>query len=444
MRNYDLELPISLENVAIQKDLEKCISCGHCTKVCDEEITKQQKIDMEEEREPLCISCGQCTLICPVESLHERMHMQKVKSIIENKEGKVLVFSVDSSVGVSIAEEFGLEEGTNLTSKIPTALRALGADYVFSLSFGSDLHILETSMELVNRILSNGPTLYTSSCPSWTEYAQVFFPEIRSSLSTCKTPMSIQSSIIKTYYATKMKKLPAEIIHIVITSCTAKKREAKDSEIKVTEQDTDYVLTTREFARLLKEKNIDLSKIEDTNYDEPTKNSSAMSLSMHRTGGLAESIIKCSYYLLTNQKEGINHLSLDELKGTQAIKETSIQIKNKTIKVAVINGIKNVKEFMEKHNQDDAYDLVEVMTCQGGCISGGGQPKATLLKMQETKQKRREILDQEERETLVSTSYDNKEIKRIYQQFLQEPGSKIARQLLHTTYQDKSYLLGGK
>lgn len=444
MRNYDLELPVSLNNDAITKNLDKCISCGHCTKVCPSKVAAQQLKDVENNKDILCISCGQCTNICPVEAMQEKMAYKTVENILNNKNKQIVVFSIAPAVRVSLGEEFGLEVGKNVEKKIPTALKQMGADYVFDITFGADLTVMEEATELVTRIKKHQTMpLFSSCCPSWVKYLEVFYPELIPNLSTTKSPISMQSTIIKTLFASKIKKLPEEIIHIVVAPCTAKKSEIKREELSVTKHDCDYVLTTRELAMLLKDKKIDIKELEDSSFDTPFETGTGSGVIFGSSGGVAEATLRTAYYLLT--KKNLEKLEFHDLRGMNGIKEATIKIGHRTLNVGIVNGIKNVDSLLEKiKNKECYYDFIEVMTCQGGCIAGGGQPKTTILNMQETRIKRMNALYNEDEKSRVRLCHENPNIVKVYEEYLGYPSSSMALELLHTRFEDKSYLVKGE
>ena len=446
MRNYDLELPVSPQNDAITKDLEKCISCGHCPKVCPPKVAAQQLIDIEKKQDILCISCGQCTNICPVEAMTEKIVYKEVKKILKDKKNRCVIFSIAPAIRASLGEEFGCEVGTNVEKKIPEALRAIGVDYVFDITFGADLTIMEEATELVKRIKEkkNLPLL-SSCCPAWVKYAEIFYPEFIPNLSTAKSPIAMQSTIIKTLFASKINKIPEEIVHVVVAPCTAKKSEINKRKLSITKKDTDYVLTTRELASLLKEENIDLMAMKDREFDSPLALGTGAGVIFGNSGGVAQASLRTAYYLLTGTNLDEEDLSFQDLRGMNGIKEASLEINNRTIKVAIVNGIKNVDNLLEKIKAKECdYDFVEVMACQGGCIAGGGQPKSSILNMQKTKEKRMEALYKEDEKSTIRFCHENPNILKLYEDYLGYPLSNLSKQLLHQTFEDKSYLVKGE
>ena len=445
MRNYDLEVPISKSNEALVKDNNKCITCGHCKKICTNIITVAKRFKVDSKHEPICIECGGCANICPTEAIHEKFEYLKLKSILKNKKEKIIIFSIAPAVRVALGEEFNLDVGTNIELKLPTALKKLGADYVFDITFGADLTIMEEATELVERIKDNKKLpQFTSCCPAWVKFCEIFYPKLLPNLSSAKSPITMQSTIIKTYFAKKINVKPDDIINIVVAPCTAKKAEIKRKKINYTSWDTNYVLTTRELALLLKEENIDLAKLKDSNYDSPLETGSGAGVIFGASGGVLEAALRTAVYLLTGKNIRKQDLVFSPLRGMNGIKTAQVKIEKRLIKVAVCNGMNNATELIDKILKKEVYyDFVEVMNCPGGCIGGGGQPKITLLNMKTTKEKRMNSLYIEDNEAPLRLSHENPEIKAIYKEFLNYPNSPLSKKLLHTKYYDKSSLLGG-
>ena len=446
MTNYELEVPISKKNDALVKDGSKCIQCGYCKKICKNDITVARMFEINPKREPICINCGQCANICPTESIHERWHYLKVKKLLHHKNDEIVVFSIAPAVRVTLGEEFNLPVGTNVSGEIVTALKKIGADYVFDITFGADLTVMEEATELVNRIKNNkNLPQFSSCCPAWVKYAEIFYPELINNLSTTKSPITMQSTIIKTYFAKKIKVNRDKIINIVVAPCTAKKSEINRNELNVTNKDTNYVLTTRELALLLKEENIDLGELEKSDYDSPMPTGSGAGVIFGSSGGVTEATIRTAYYLLTGKNLSRKKLCFKDIRGMNGIKETSIKVNDRVIKFAICNGMKNAKNLIDKLlKKEVTYDFIEVMNCFGGCISGGGNPKMTLLEMGNTKEIRMNALYKIDNNMKLRLAHENKDIITIYSEFLKEPNSTIARKYLHTKHFDRSYLLRGE
>ena len=453
MENLELVVPIAKDNISIEKDDKKCIECGYCRRVCNNEITVGRMYDLGVTGKPICINCGQCANMCPTEAIKEKMDYIHLKEIIKDK-SKTVVVSIAPAVRAALGEEFGIEKGTNVEEKIVTALKLLGAKYVFDITFGADLTIMEEAMELVNRIKENkNLPQFTSCCPAWVKYVEIFYPELIPNLSTTKSPISMQGATIKTYFAKQKNINPQDIINVVIAPCTAKKYEIKRKEMKSSAEfngienimDSDFVLTTRELAKLLKEENIPVSSLEDGEYDSPLGKGSGAGVIFGASGGVCEAALRTAYYLITNKNLSKEELDFKSIRGMDGIKEATITIDGIEVKVAVCNGMKNAKQLLDKlKNNEVYYDFIEIMNCIGGCIAGGGQPKITLLEMENTKKKRMAALYKEDEAMTLRLCHENKEIIDIYNDYFEKPNSELAEKLLHTSYQDKSYLLGGK
>ena len=447
MKETDVKIIYDKNNEAIVKDESKCVACGYCVKTCRDEVTVARMYEIDKTQKPICINCGQCVNMCPTESIHERFDYLKVKKML-NDSKMIKVVSIAPAVRVAIGEEFGLLSNQNLEGKIVTALKKLGFDYVFDITFGADLTIMEEAKELVNR-LNNGGVLpmFTSCCPAWVKYAEIFYPEFLPNLSTCKSPITMQSTMIKTYFAKEKNIAPESIINVVIAPCTAKKSEIKRPEINRAKEglsDTDFVLTTRELAMLLKEENVDFVNLEETNFDSPLDKGSSAGLIFGNSGGVCEAELRTVYYYLTGKNLEKEQLIFHEIRGMSGLKETTLKVGDKTIHAAVANGMKNAKVLLDQIKEGKStYHFIEVMNCLGGCTAGGGQPKITLLNMNKTKISRLDAIYEEDEKSSLRFCHENPEIKEIYSKFLGEPNSLLAKQLVHTTYEDKSYLLGG-
>lgn len=441
----ELALPVASDNPAIKKDASKCIQCGYCVRVCRNDVTVARMYELGITKKPICINCGQCANYCPTESISEKLDYMKVMQLLKDK-SKTVVFSFAPAVRVALGEEFGIEPGVNVYKKIIAALRNIGAKYVFDITFSADLTIMEEAMELVNRI-KEGKNLpmFTSCCPAWVKYVEIFYPELIPNLSTCKSPIAMQGSTIKTYFA-KMKNINSDdLINVVIAPCTAKKYEIKRRELNVTRRDTDFILTTRELALMIKKNNIDFLHLDNSEFDSPLGLGSSAGVIFGNTGGVAEAALRTAYHYITDKDLDDNSLTFSKVRGMSGIKETEVIIGDKAIKVAVANGMKNAKILIDKIKSGTVnYQFVEVMNCTGGCIAGGGQPKLTLMNMKSAKQKRIDGLYSEDSKMKKRVSYKNPDIIKIYKDFYGEVGSSLAHQYLHTKYTDKSYLLRGE
>ena len=443
MRDYNREVLISKSNDALVKEDNKCVTCGLCKKICTNDITVAKMFEVNPNIEPVCINCGQCANICPTNAIHEVYQYLEIKSLLQNKGDKKIIISVAPAVRVALGEILGFPEGTNLESKIPSIIRKMGADFAFDITFGADLTIMEEAKELVERIKTNKRLpQFTSCCPAWVKYCEIFYPQLLNNLSEAKSPIAMQSSIIKSYFSNKIKTKPENIIHIVIAPCTAKKTEANRKELNISAKDTDYVITTREFGLLIKEFNIDINTLEDSKFDSPMQLGSSSGVIFGVSGGVCEAGLRTAYYYLTGKDLSIDKLVFKSIRGMQGIKEASIDINGRVVKVAVCNGMNNAVELIDRLLRNEInYDWIEVMNCPGGCISGGGQPKIKIPFITNVRQKRMDALYKEDELMKVRLCHKNPEIIALYNEFLAEPGSPKAKQILHTKFFNKSHLI---
>ena len=440
----DKKIPISNDNPSISRTLEKCVNCGICKNVCQNKvgICYQNKVSGN----PACINCGQCILNCPMGAIVPKYDYQKVDLEIQNPK-KILVALTSPAVRVSLGEEFGQEAGTNVEGKMVTALRKLGFDYVLDTTFGADITIMEEASELIERIQHNkNLPQYTSCCPAWVKYVEIYHKELIPNLSSCKSPIGMQTALIKTYFAKKRNINPNDIVTVAITPCTAKKAEIKREELcdsgKYWNQeirDGDYVLTTSELAIYLKEKNIDFIALEDSNYDDLFGRGSGAGVIFGNTGGVCEAAIRTAYYMLTGNHPNGKLLEFSDVRGLDGIKEAAVHINDLDIHVAIVHGIPNLEKLLK--SDVSKYHFIEVMNCRGGCIGGGGQPLLPIGKQDDFLRKRIQGLYNCDIISGIRNSYESPDIKRIYDEFLEKPLSELSEQLLHTTYHDKSMLL---
>lgn len=446
-------VPIAPDNVSIERDSSKCIKCNVCKDICDNEITVGRMYELTKTKKPICVNCGQCTNFCPTEAIKEKIEYEKVKEIVKDP-NKIVIVSTAPAVRVGLGEEFTEEQGIYVEDKMVSALRALGADYVFDITFAADLTIMEEASELVERIKENkNLPLFTSCCPSWVKYAEIFYPELLPNISSCKSPISMQGAIIKTYFANKMKIKPENIVNVVVAPCTSKKYEIRRPEMNSAAiylnneeiRDNDYVITTRELAKWIREENIDFNKLEPSEFDSPLGRGTGAGIIFGNTGGVTEAALRTAYYLITKKDLPEDKIEFKQARGLEGIKEAEVNIDGTIVKVAIANGMKNAKQLIDKVIAKQAdYHFIEIMNCPGGCISGGGQPKITLAKLEETRNKRISSLYKKDESMNKRVSYKNPEIIQIYNEFLNEPLSEKSEQLLHTKYEDKSYLLFGE
>lgn len=451
----DVRVPIEPDNPSIMRDESLCIKCGQCRNICTEYIGVHNTYRLEDTNDTaVCINCGQCANVCPVSSITEKYEYQEVKRAIADPD-KIVIFSTSPSVRIALGEEFDMPDGSFVQGKMVALLRKLGADYVLDTNFAADLTIVEEASELVERITKNTRPLpqFTSCCPSWVKYAEIYHPELLDHISTAKSPIGMQGPTIKTYFARKMNLDPGKIVNVAVTPCTAKKYEIRRGEMNAAARhldvdgmrDMDYVVTTRELARWAKEEAIDFLSLQDQEYDSLMGKASGAGVIFGNTGGVMEAALRTAYTYVTGEKAPEMLYQLEPVRGMEEIKEATLLVGDLEVNIAVIYGTGNVEKFLKRMaGSTKEYHFIEVMTCPGGCIGGGGQPKGTILKGDELRKKRIGGLYQKDREMTLRNSHDNEEIKALYQEFYGKPLSKLAEEMLHTTYQEKSNCLGGK
>jgi NADH-quinone oxidoreductase subunit G len=445
------ELPADTSSLSIVLDPHKCIKCGRCVQVCQElqgvfalefigrgDGTVMSPAAQLKLNDSPCVRCGQCIVHCPVGAIYEKDETADLRAAIADP-NKVVAVQMAPSVRVGISEEFDLPVGTVSTGRLYAALRKIGVDVIFDTNFGADLTILEEGSELVKRLTTKGSVLpqFTSCCPGWVDYCEKFYPELNDNLSTAKSPMMMQGSITKTYYADASKTDPAKIYSVALMPCTAKKYEIKRNDTMKSSgyDDVDLVLTTREIARLFRANGIDFAALCDEECDSPIGEYTGAGTIFGNTGGVMEAAVRTAFHLVTGDE--LENIQIDAVRGMDGVRKGVVDMNGTKVRVAVVHGLANVKDICEevlaakKANEPAPYDFIEVMACRGGCIAGGGQPYGTDDKVR--KERIAGLYNDDENSTFRK-SHDNPSIKRIYKEFLDEPLSHKAHSLLHTTY----------
>lgn len=452
-KSMEIRVPIELDNSAIMRDEAKCISCGQCKSICTDYIGVHGTYDLKCTNDvAVCINCGQCANVCPVQSITEKYEYKSVEELIEKKDN-IVIFSTSPSVRAALGEEFGMPEGSFVQGKMVALLRELGADYVLDTNFSADLTIMEEGSELIERLTKKNAPLpqFTSCCPAWVKYMETYFPEMLGHVSSAKSPIGMQGPLIKTYFAQKRNLDPKKIINVAVTPCTAKKYEIRREEMQAAGRklgiegmrDMDYVITTRELAKWAKEKAIDFSALQESEFDNLMGAGSGAGVIFGNTGGVMEAALRTAYEVITGETPPQKLYELREVRGMEGVKEAEIAIGDMTLRVAVIYGTVNAAEFIRQMKATGKeYHFVEVMTCPGGCIGGGGQPLDREVKGDKLREKRIESLYKKDQQMQLRNSHDNPEIQKLYEEFLGKPLSKIAEELLHTEYVDRSRDLG--
>ena len=451
----DVRVPIEPDNPSIRRIEEKCIKCGMCKEVCTNEIGVHGTYTFEETgNQAVCINCGQCANVCPVDSIIEKYEYADVKEAIANPD-QIVIVSTSPSVRAALGEEFGMPDGSFVQGKMVALLRKLGVDYVLDTNFAADLTIMEEASELIDRITKkNGPLpQFTSCCPAWVKFAEIYYPEILPNISTAKSPIGMQGPTIKTYFAEKMGIDPKKIVNVALTPCTAKKFEIRRQEMRAaaeyysdnTLRDMDMVITTRELAKWAKEEQIDFLNLEESDYDNFMGEASGAGIIFGNTGGVMEAALRTAYEYITKQKAPEELLKLKPVRGIEGMREASLPIGDLVLNVAVIYGTTNAAKMIEQIKKGDKqYHFIEVMTCPGGCIGGGGQPKDITKDKDAVRQARIESLYAKDEAMTIRKSHENPEIKKVYEEFYGEPLSERAETMLHTFYEDKSKVFQNK
>ncbi len=441
---------VDLSSPSLVRDPAKCILCGKCVRVC-EEIQGVSAIDFinrgsramvgpafnEGMNISSCINCGQCIMVCPTGALREKSDIKEVIDAL-NDPDKFVVVQHAPSISVTIGEEFGLKPGLDAIGIMTAALRRLGFNRVFDTSFSADLTIMEEAAELAERIKSNGVLPMMTSCsPGWTKFVEHFYPEFIDNLSSCKSPQQMMGAIIKSYFAEKEGIDPEKIYSVSLMPCTAKKFEAERPELSNNNiPDIDAVLTTRELARIIKMRGLDLNAMSPESNDTPFGERSSAGKLFGVSGGVLEAAVRTAHYLLIGNE--LDEKKVKSLRGLNGIKETQISIGDLKLNVAAVSGLGNARNMLDAIRKGEkTIHFMEVMTCPGGCIAGGGQPLSANMDAVKARMKKLYEIDRDAR---VTSSHNNKFIKKLYNDFLGEPLKERSHRLLHTTYHKRDVL----
>lgn len=430
------------------RDNGKCILCRRCVAACQAQHISviganargfDTHIGSAFER-PLdsvaCVSCGQCIVNCPTGAIYEKDDTAKVLEAINDPE-KFVVVHTAPSIRVTLGECFGMHIGTNVQGKMVAALRRLGFDKVFDTDFGADLTIVEEANEFLGRVQNGGVLPMITSCsPGWIKYCEHYYPDMLDHLSTCKSPQQMSGAIIKTWYAEKMGIDPKDIVVVGIMPCTAKKFETKrDDQAASGYPDVDYSLTTRELGRMIESAGIYFKHLPDEEFDNPLGDSTGAAVIFGATGGVMEAALRTAVEKLSGEE--LKSLDFTEVRGAEGIKEASYTVNGMEVKVCVVSGLANANTIMEKVKNGTAdYHFIEIMGCPGGCVNGGGQPiqHAVVHNFVDLKARRAAALYEADKDMPLRKSHESEAVKRLYDEFLGEPGSHKAHEVLHTSY----------
>jgi NADP-reducing hydrogenase subunit HndD len=435
---------------SIVRDPEKCILCGKCVRVCEEvqgvsaiEFVKRgsQTIVGTAFGEGLnvssCVNCGQCVMVCPTGALREQSSIKRVLAALADPE-KTVVVQHAPAVSVTVGELLGVKSGKDVMGMMTGALREMGFDRVFDTSFTADLTIMEEGSELVKRVKEGGVLpMFTSCSPGWVKFAEQFYPEFLPNVSTCKSPQQMMGAVIKSFFAEKTGTDPEKIFSVSIMPCTAKKFEAQRPEMTQNGRpDIDAVLTTRELADLIKMQGIDVHALEPQGADTPFGDRSSAGKLFGASGGVMEAAIRSAYFLLTGEE--MAELKVTAVRGQKGVKEARVNINGLDVGVAVVSGLGNARALLDeiKAGRSDLH-FVEVMTCPGGCVGGGGQPYDTDEKAVRARMRALYDID---RDAEIRVSHKNKWVQRLYEEYLGAPLGHKSHELLHTTYEKREVI----
>ncbi len=432
----------------ILRDPGKCILCGKCVRMCNEvqgvgaidyayrgsKMKIATAFDGDIVNSP-CVGCGQCAAVCPTGAITIRDDADLVWKAIGNPDVEVSV-QIAPAVRVGISSEFGFEEGENVMGKLVTALREIGFDKIYDTNIGADLTIIEEANELVKRIKKGGKLpMFTSCCPAWIRYAEEKFPSLLENISTCRSPMQMLASTIKATYKGEKKH-----VHVAIMPCSAKKDEARREKFmdKNGEYTVDYVLSTQEAVRMIREHGIHFRQLEESLPDSPFKEYTGASVIFGASGGVMEAALRTAVETITGKKLGA--VEFTEVRGMEGVKEATYEVGDLKVKVAVVSGLKNAEAICKKVENGEAdYQFIEIMSCPGGCINGAGQPfvDAYTRSSRDYKEMRAKGLYDTDANMSSRKSHDNLAVTALYDNFLGEVGGSKAHELLHTHYEPK-------
>ncbi len=443
------EYEIDYSAAHMYRDNNKCILCRRCSAVCEKvqgigviganergfATVIQSAFDMGLG-ETSCVSCGQCIAVCPVGAISEKDNTKEVFEAIADPEKHVVVQAAPA-VRAALGEAFGMPIGTDVEGKMAAALRRLGFDKVFDTNFSADLTIMEEANEFLDRVKNGGKLpLITSCSPGWVKYCEHYFPDMTENLSSCKSPQQMFGAITKSYYAEKMGLDPKNIVCVSIMPCTAKKFEiGRDDQAGAGVPDVDFALTTRELARMIDRAGIQFTALPDEGFDDPLGTGTGAAVIFGATGGVMEAALRTAVEKLTGEE--LKALDFTDVRGTDGIKEASYNVAGMDVKVAVASGLANARELLNKVKNGEAdYQFIEIMGCPGGCVNGGGQPQqpASVRNFTDIKALRAKVLYDLDSNNAMRKSHDNPAVKELYANYLGEPGSHKAHELLHTTY----------
>ncbi len=434
---------------SIVRDNNKCVLCRRCVSVC-KQVQTVGVIDTMERgfitkvgcafdkplSETACVNCGQCIAVCPVGALREKDSTDAVWEAIED-EDKYVIVQTAPAVRAALGEEFDYPIGTPVTGKMAAALKRIGFDKVFDTDTGADLTIMEEGTELLERLEHGGKLpLITSCSPGWIKFCEHNYPDFLDNLSTCKSPHQMFGAILKTYYAQREGIDPEKIFVVSVMPCVAKKFESSREEMGSGGlRDVDAVITTRELAKMIKQSGIKFRELDDEEFDNPFERATGAGVIFGATGGVTEAALRTIYELV--EKKTLDKVEFEQVRGTEGIKEATVTLGGKDIRVAIAHGLGNARKLLDSiRSGEKMYEFIEIMACPGGCVTGGGQPicSAKTYMDVDVKSERAKALYTEDEAQAIRKSHKNPDIELLYKEFLGSPGSHISHELLHTRY----------
>ena len=454
-------VPQDTTSPSLVRDPNKCILCGRCIAVCSNVQTVhaisasqrgiKTRISTYMEKglgNVACTNCGQCALVCPTAAIVERDDTDAVFEELMDPE-KIVIVQTAPAIRVGIGEAMGMAQGSLVTGQMVAGLRRLGFKRVFDTQFAADLTIMEEGHELIRRLTNKGVLPMITSCsPGWIKFAEHFFPDALPHLSTCKSPQQMFGAIAKTYYAAKMEYDPRNIVVVSVMPCTAKKYEARRPEMMSAFEhwkekrawsdhdafyDVDYVLTTRELARMFKESGIQFATLPVEEFDNPLGESTGAAVIFGASGGVMEAALRTAYEVVTGKT--LADLNFTSVRGMEGIKEAEVDLNGKKLKVAVAHSLGNARRLLEQIQAGESpYAFIEIMTCPGGCLGGGGQPIPTTW---DIRKKRAESIYAEDMGKTIRKSHENPQVAALYKELLKNPLGELSHHLLHTSYEKR-------
>ena len=454
-KQLEEEVPVDKSSISLERDPNKCVLCGDCVRVCEEVqgigaigfVNRGAKAKVapafdQDLNEVECVNCGQCAAVCPTGAIVPRQQRNEVWEEIYNPQ-KTVVVQIAPAVRVALGEYFGFEPGVNIAGKLVNALKMMGFDQVYDTCFSADMTIFEEATEFIERFTTGEKLpMFTSCCPAWVKYAEIYYPEMLPNLSSCRSPQEMFGSIARKVLPEQLNVDKKDLVVVSIMPCTAKKSEAQLDKFKEDGKPAvDYVLTTVEIGRMISSMGINFSELEPEAFDMPMGFSTGGGVIFGATGGVMEAALRYASEKIVGKR--IDKVDFKEVRGLDAVKDAKLDIDGNEVNVAIVHGLQKAKELIEAVKNGEAnYDFVEVMACPGGCISGGGQP---IARNDVTKKIRAKGLYSADKQNQLHKSQDNYMVERCYEEHIGgHPGSHEAHDALHTSYRNRSQLFDAK